>query len=65
VFKSDELDQYLEADLPVTIVKEFASVKCLAWKISSIPVKSSGTNRRLVIVGLYQMIGDRDYHPIR
>jgi hypothetical protein len=44
VFKSDELDQYLEADLPVTIVKEnplnfwssdfastkFASVKCLA-----------------------------------
>jgi hypothetical protein len=65
-FKPDELDQYLEAGLPSSIVKEnplhfwsteFASakfplLKCLARKILSIPATSSGTERLFSFSGI-------------
>lgn len=65
-FKPDELDQYLEADLPSSIVKEnplnfwsseFASskfplLKCLARKFFSIPATSAGTERLFSYSGI-------------
>ena len=58
-FKLDELDQYLEADLPSSIVKEnplnfwssefvsskFPFLKCLARELFATPATSSGTER--------------------
>jgi hypothetical protein len=65
-FKPDELDQYLEADIPASIVNEnplqfwsteFASckfplLKCLARRLFSIPATSSGTERLFSYSGL-------------
>ncbi|CAF2470757.1 unnamed protein product [Rotaria sp. Silwood2] len=65
-FKPDELDQYLEADLPSSIVKEnplqfwsgefatskFPLLKCLARKLFSIPATSSETERLFSYSGI-------------
>ncbi|CAF4794284.1 unnamed protein product [Rotaria sp. Silwood1] len=64
-FKPDELDQYLEIDIPSTIVKEnplefwsgefaskFPRLKHLARKILSIPATSSGTERLFSYSGI-------------
>jgi len=64
-FKPDELDQYLEIDIPSTMVKEnplefwssefaskFPRLKRLARKILSIPATSSGTERLFSYSGI-------------
>ena len=65
-FKPDELDEYLEADLPSSIVKEnplefwsselasvkFPVLKQLARKLFSIPATSAGTERLFSYSGI-------------
>lgn len=64
--KPDELDQYLEADIPSSIVQEnplefwssevasikFPLLKCLARKVLAIPATSSGTERLFSLSGI-------------
>ncbi|CAF1559180.1 unnamed protein product, partial [Rotaria sordida] len=64
--KPDELDEYLEADIPSSIVKDnprhfwsselasikFPVLKCLARKLYSIPATSAGTERLFSYSGI-------------